>query len=253
MSTLWTFKSKPLKKTILTLILGAVCLVSCKKEALVELPPPMPQNMPLPCINQTANPAGRTYDSDSLFGYLCTDKHCGMMPLSAKSYWIYEDSVFDNGTFLRVDMVTLRYIRNIRSVSDGLIWWESDAYVGLPQLLYSNDSAIFLMRQRQYSPDLVDAKKDYSLFPGDSVRYLTSFDDIAATGRSLKLNEGISTPAGTFDACIYFEKYARNFRKDQVFFKPGVGVLKYIREEAPMGTRVLKMQHTMTLVAFQIE
>lgn len=213
----------------------------------------MPEKMPLPCINQTENPAGRTYDSDSLVGYLCNEKHCGIMPLSAKSYWIYEDSVFDNGTFVRAQRDTLRYIRNIRSLSDGLIWWDSDVNVGLPQRLYTNDSAIFLMRQRQYSPELVDAKKEYGLFPGDSLRYLTGFDDIAASGRSLKLNEEIRTPAGTFDNCIYFEKLARNFRKDQVFFKPGVGVLKYIKEEAPMGTRVLQLQNIMTLVAFHIE
>ncbi len=253
MSTLWIYKSKPLKKTIVTLILGAVCLVSCQKKDVMELSPPIPEKMPLPCINQTENPAGRTYANDSLVGYRCTEKHCGIMPLSANSYWIYEDSIFDYGTFVKVQRDTLRYTRNIRSLSDGLIWWESDVNVGLPQRLYSNDSAIFLMRQRQYSPNLVDAKKDYSLFPGDSIRYLTSFEDIAANGRSLKLYEDTPTPAGTFEDCFYFEKHARNFRKDQVFFKPGVGVLKYIREEAPMGTRVLQLQNIMTLVAFHLD
>lgn len=217
------------------------------------MPPPQPEKMTLPCINQTENPAGRTYDSDSLVGYLCMEKHCGILPLSAGSYWIYEDSVFDNGIFMRVQLDTLRFTRTYLSVSDRLVWWESDTYVGLPQRLYCNDSAIFYTQQRQYSPDLVDAKKDYSLFPGDSLRYLANFEDMAASGRSLKISGVVGTPAGSFNDCIYFEKHARNFRKDQVYFKPGVGVLKYIQEKAPMGTRELKLQHIMTLVAFHIE
>jgi hypothetical protein len=252
LSSLWIFKSTPLKKTIVTLLLGSIFFTSCQKEDFSELAEMPSAAIPLPCIEQTANPAGRTYDTDSIVGYICRDRHCGMMPLSNKNYWIYEDSIFDNGSFLRVQMDTLRFTNNVKS-SDGLIWWESDLYVGLPQRLYSSDSALFLMRQRQYSPDLLDAKKDYSLFSGDSLRYLASFDDIAANGRSLKLSGEIRNPAGTFDDCIYFEKHARNYRKDQVFFKPGVGVLKYIKEEAPMGTRVLKLQNIMTLVAIYID
>ncbi len=242
-----------MKKTIATLILGSVCFLSCKKEDLFELPPPVQEKIPVTCINQTENPAGRTYDSDSLVGYLCLEKHCGLMPLSAKGYWIYEDSVFNDGNFQRVQMDTLRFKRTYRSVSDGLVWWESDVYVGLPQRLYTNDSAIFYTQQQLHNPDRVDAKKDYSLFAGDSLRYLAGFDDIAASGRSLKLPGAVNTPAGTFDDCIYFEKHARNYRKDQVFFKPGVGVLKYIQEKAPMGTRILKLQNILTLVAFHIE
>lgn len=241
-----------MKKTIVTLLLGSVFFTSCQKEDYAELTDKPSAAIPLPCIAQTANPAGRTYDTDSIVSYICREKHCGMMPLSNKSYWIYEDSIFDNGSFLRVQMDTLRFTSNVKS-SDGLIWWESDLYVGLPQRLYSSDSALFLMQQRQYSPDMVDAKKDYSLFPGDSLRYLASFDDIAANGRSLKMNSVLDVPAGDFSDYIYFEKNARNYRKDQVFFKPGVGVLKYIQEKAPMGTRVLKLQQIMTLVAFHIE
>ncbi|MFZ9387972.1 MAG: hypothetical protein ACO25B_08830 [Chitinophagaceae bacterium] len=241
-----------MKKTIVTLILGSTFFVACQKEDLMTFPSPEPQVMPLPCISQTENPAGRTYETDSLVSYPCTEKYCGLMPLSAKSFWIYEDSVFDNGLFVRVQRDTLKYTKSFRSVTDNLTWWESDLFVGLPRRLYSNDSAIFLMQERNFNPDLADAKKEYSLFTGDSLRYLTGFDDMAAMGRSLKLGSDIITPAGSFNGCLFFEKNARNFRKEQVIFKPGVGVLKFIQEQAPMGTRELKMQHILTLIAFQI-
>lgn len=211
------------------------------------------QQMALPCIEQTANPAGHSYDVDSLVEYNCTEKHCGLMSLSSRNYWIYEDSIFENGSLLRVQYDTLRYTNNTKSLSDGLTWWESDLYIGLPQTLYANDSSFFTLQPKLYNPDFVDAKKDYALFPGDSLRYLASFDDIAAQGRSLKMSGSYETPAGSFDNYIYFEKNARNYRKDRLYFKPGVGVMKYIREKAPMGSPFIKLEQVMTLVAFHIE
>lgn len=209
--------------------------------------------MPLPCITQTDNPAGRVYDTDSLLNYTCSDKHCGLMPLSAKSYWVYEDSVYNDGVFVKVKFDTLRYNHTMKSLSDGLTWWESDLFVGIPQTLYTNDSSLIGMQERLYNPDVADAKKEFGLFTGDSLKYLASFDDIAAAGRSLKMKGTYITPAGTFDDYLYFEKNARNYRKDQVFFKPGVGVLKYIQEKAPFGTRVIKLQQVLTLVSFNFE
>lgn len=256
MSSLWTLNRKPLKKSLVTFILGILLFTSCKKESIFEpldMPDAPQANIPLPCISQTENPAGRSYDVDSLQQFTCTEKHCGLMPLSAKSYWVYEDSIFTDGVFVRVQFDTLRYTNNIKSNTDDITWWESDVFVGLPKVLYNNDSAFFGLQPRLHNLDFKDAKRDYFLFPGDSVRYLSGFDDIAAAGRSLKINNTIRVPAGDFEGYIYFEKNARNFRKDQVFFKPGVGVLKYIREQAPFGQRIIKMQQIMTLVAFHIE
>lgn len=245
---------KPLKKIFTLLFIGSILLSSCKKEGVFEeLTVPDPAAIPLPCIEQTDNPAGRVYDTDSVVNYTCTDKHCGMMPLSTKSYWIYADSVFTDGVFVKVQTDTLRYTHTMKSLNDGLIWWESNMFAGIPRTLYTNDSSLFSMEQRLYSPDYSDVKKEYSLFPGDSLKYLASFDDIAAAGRSLKMSGDYTTPAGTFKDYLYFEKNARNYRKDQVFFKPGVGVLKYIQEKAPFGTRVIKLQQILTLVAYHIE
>lgn len=246
---------KPLKKSILLLLPGILFLASCSKDELVIDPVvDMPaQNIPVPCIAQTVNPAGRAYDTDSILNVNCMESHCGLIPLNAKNYWVYEDSVFSYGTFLRVEYDTLRYRGIRRSLYDGLVWWESSADLGIPQMLYANDSSLFALKQRAYTPDYVDAKKDYSLFPGDSIRYLASFDDIAAQGRSVRMKSSYTVPAGEFDGYIYFEKNARNYRKDRVYFKPGVGVLKYIIEEAQMGTFQIKLQHIKTLVSFHIE
>ena len=244
----WTLKRIPLKKNILTLLMGSIFFVSCIKEDFANRVTPVE-----PCELQTANPSGRSYSKDSVVSFTCTQKFCGMLPLSAKNYWIYEDSVFNDGIFVRVQLDTLRYTSTMKSLTDGLVWWESNVNVGLPERLYTNDSAFFKLEQRMFIQDIMDSKKDFSLFPGDSIRYLASFEDAAAQGRSLKLKTGIKTPAGYYDDCLYFEKNARNYRKDQVYFKPGIGVLKYIQEKAPVGQRVIKLQQISTLIAYHIE
>jgi hypothetical protein len=211
----------------------------------------MPKAEKEPCLLQTANPAGRTYSATEVVSYSCTQKHCGILPLSSNNYWIYEDSVFADGVFSKVQYDTLRYLSNKKTLTDGLVWWEGNKSIGLPDLLYANDSTFFGLTDRLFSPDLKDVKKEFGLIAGDSLRYLTSFEDAAAQGRSIE--SPLITSAGTFDDCMYFEKNARNYRKDQVYFKPGLGVVKYIYEKAPVGTRSIKLQQVSTLVAFHIE
>lgn len=237
-----------MKKKILPLLTGILFLAACTKDNF-EVPAPEKE----PCELQTANPAGRSYPVDSVAAYVCTSSHCGIMPLNSKNYWIYEDSIFNDGIFLRVQYDTLRFTANFRS-SDNIVWWQkNNVSIGLPEILYANDSAFFSLADRMFTPGIKDAKKDYSLFPGDSLRYLASFEDAAAMGRSLKLSTAISTPAGSYADCLYFEKNARNYRKDQVFFKPGIGVVKYIQEKAPMGDWTIKLQQISTLIKYHIE
>ena len=237
-----------LSKLLLSLLIGSTLFSACRKDSFAPVPEPG-----IPCQLQTENPAGRSYTAESVIDFTCTEKHCGIMPLSTKNYWIYEDSVFNYGTFVRVQFDTVRYTSTKKSLSDGLIWWESNLTVGLPETVYANDSAFFILGDRLFTPDVKDAKKDFSIPAGDSAKYLTSFDDAAANGRSVKLSAAVKTPAGTFNDCVYFEKNARYFRKDQVFFKPGLGVVKYIREKSPPGSTVIKLQQISTLVAVHIE
>ncbi len=238
-----------LSKLLLSLLIGSLLFSACRKDNFAPVTEPAIAT----CQFQTENPAGRSYAAASVISVTCLDKHCGILPLSSKNYWVYEDSVFDNGTFMRVQFDTLRYTSNKKSLTDGLIWWESNISVGLPVTMYANDSAFFTMSERLFAPDFKDAKRDYNIPSGDSVKYLSSFDDIAASGRSVKMHTAITTPMGTFKDCVYFEKNARYYRKDQVFFKPGLGVVKYIQEKAQPGTMVIKLQQISTLVAVHIE
>ena len=241
-------KRIPLKKTIVLLFTGSLFSLACRKGDFLQL-----KTEAEPCELQTANPAGRSYVTDSIVAFNCTQKHCGILPLSNKNYWIYEDSIFSDGVFTKVQFDTLRYSTNIKSIPDGLVWWEGNISVGLPDILYANDSSFFELADRLFAPDFKDVKKGFGLFAGDSLKYLTSFDDAAALGRSLKLEAPLETTTGTFADCLYFEKNARNYRKDQVFFKPGIGVIKYIMEKAPIGQRVIKLQQVSNLIAFHIE
>jgi len=244
----WTIT---LSKIIFSLILGSILFSACRKERFEPVVWVFAAKEA--CEPQTGNPAGRSYSADSVIAFSCDKTHCGLLPLNAKNYWVYEDSIFDYGVFKKVQMDTLRFTINYRSIEDSLVWWKSNISLGLPDILYANDSTFYGLNDRMYNPAIKDVKKDYGLFPGDSVKYLGSFEDNPAFGRSLKLTGNIIIPAGSFDECIYFEKNARNYRKDQIIYRPGIGVLKYTREKAQMGTQQIKLQQISTLVSYYIE
>lgn len=243
-----------MKQTFTLLVASALLFTACRKESNFanELPP---MKMPVPevCIQQTDNPANRSYSSETVIPVDYSKYHCGLLPLSSKNYWVYEDSIFLDGVFQKVQFDTLRYTAKYKSLSDGLIWWESNIYAGIPKLLYANDSSLFEIGDRLFTQGIKDVRKDYSLFAGDSIRYLANFEDAAAMGRSIKLQGDYVVSDDIYSGCIFFEKNARNYRRDVVYFKPGLGVVKYILEKAPMGTPTVKLQQVLTLVDFHIE
>lgn len=238
-----------MKKTLLSLFTGSVLFAACKKTDYILDTLVAKQE----CELQTANPSGKSYDSDSVVTYNCTTKHCGLMPLAPKNYWIYQDSIFIDGVFLKTQMDTLHFSIQKKSLSDGLVWWQSNIEVGLPQWLYVNDSSFFGMTDRMFTTGVKDVRKEYGMFEGDSIRYQTSFEDAAAIGKSLKLKSPVTTSAGTFNDCLYFEKNARNYRKDQIFMKPGIGVIRYVQEMVPPGSRYLALQKISTLVSYHFK
>jgi len=246
-------KTVPLKKTILSLLIVSVFFFSCRKEEHTLIEQLNQRIIEETCLPQFINPDLRSYPCDSLVAVSYTLKHCGLLPLSRKNYWIYEDSIFNDGVLAKVQFDTLRF-ENVYRSPDGLIWWQPNVFIGFPEKLYANDSAIFMAMPRPYSANcILDVKKEYSLFDGDSLRYLAHFeDDYAAAGRSVKLNN-VEVPAGNFNDCILFDKNARSFRRDQLYFKPGLGVIKYIQEKAPMGTPFVKLQQISTLIKFHLE
>jgi hypothetical protein len=238
------------QKLVFSLFTAVIVLSACQKEVFINPVLPVKKN---PCIEQKVNPSGRSYHSDSIVAYNCTEKHCGFLSLSTKNYWVYQDSLFSDGNFVSVKIDTLRYANTYRSLSDGLTWWKGTKNIGLPNLLYTNDSAIFTAIQLSFSPETTNAVKSYSLFAGDSVKYLTSFDDIRAVGRSVKINEAIKVPAGSFSNYLLFEKNANFFGSDQIKFLPGIGVLQYVQMRVPIGGRESKKQIVSTLIAYHLE
>lgn len=238
-----------MKRTTTLLLLTSLIFFACKKERI------QPASAAEPCIKQTENPAGRTYTPASLTEVTFLQKCCGFIPLSKNSYWIYTDSVFNDGIFDKVKYDTLRFSKTYQSQPDQLIWWETNGVeVGLPDRLYANDSTIFLPQYRLFAQEpIMDVKKEYGLFEGDSLKYLTSFEDNAAFGRSVKLDETISTPAGNFSDCILFEKKSPFSRTDQVIFKPGLGVVKYRSERADPGSPLVLLQQVSTLIKVYVE
>jgi hypothetical protein len=246
-------KLNPLKQTIALLLAGILIFSSCRKEKNYFS---NPDDLPVleTCESQTVDPDGRSYSGRSFVPISYSKTNCGLIPFSTKSYWVYLDSIYTNGAFDKVQLDTLRFTSTWKTLPDEIIWWGSNINIGIPEISYANDSAIFGLEDRLFNNfNIKDANREFSLFQGDSSVYLTNFEDMAAQGKSIKIHSALKTPAGIFNDCVYFEKNARGYRKDQVIIKPGVGVLKYIYEEVPMGERILEMQKVMTLVAFHIE
>lgn len=235
-----------MKKIYLYLITGCTLFISCTKKAGVF-------TADAPCQLQTADPSGSSYAADSVISFNCAEKHCGAIPLSKANYWVYLDSVFMDGIFSKTQFDTLRFNTTYKSLSDGLVWWQSNISIGLPSILYSTESGFFGIENRMFINGIKDVRSDFVICAGDSARYLSSFQDMAAQAKSVRYKGMINTPAGNYANIYYFEKNAPHFRKDQVFFKPGIGVLKYIVEKSPVGMPVTKLQQVSTLVSYHFE
>jgi hypothetical protein len=232
-----------LSKNLLIILAIGMCVMACHKNYI---------NEPEACAIQTANPDHRVYSSSEFSVTNYTGKNCGLISLSPKHYWVYLDSIFDNGNFITTRLDTLRFLKTYQTQPDELIWWEANKSVGLPAKCYANDTSIFSLEPRLFTSfAILDARKEIFRFTQDSLKFLTSFGDEAAIGRALHCD--YSTQAGNFHDCLFFEKYAMMYRRDQVYLQPGVGVVKYIHEEAPIGYNQIQMQQISTLVGFHIQ
>jgi hypothetical protein len=232
-----------LSKNLLIILAIGMCITSCRKNSITA---------PEACNSQTGNPDHQSYSANDVSEINYSAKNCGLIPLSSKNYWIYLDSIFDNGNLVATKIDTLRFLKTYQTQPDGLIWWEAGKNVGLPTKCFANDSSIFSLEPRLFTSFAIfDARKEIYQFTQDSLKYLTSFGDEAAIGRALHCN--YYSASGNFSDCLFFEKYAKFYRRDQVYLEPGIGVLKYFHEEAPAGSIELKLQQISTLVAFHIQ
>lgn len=232
----------------LTLFAISLCLcfffVACRKAVL-----PVENTA---CILQTGNPHLKTYTADSVTAAGSHYKHCGLLPLSPAYQWFYEDSVFTtSGSFSSLQNDTLQFSPQYRTADD-LVWWAGDKYIGLPGLLYANDSSLFsLDKQLFVVPEVMAARREYHFYPEDSVRYLTSFSDMGAVGKAIRQQSPVTTPAGSFSGCILYEKNAPGYRRERIWFMPGIGVVRFTQELAGSNGQ-LKLRRISVLSAYQL-
>lgn len=204
------------------------------------------------CIEQTANPLATSYDTSDVLSINYSGSHCGMMPLSSKNYWVYQDSLFDgdgNSKLTRLD--TLRYNKTLQT-PDHLIWWEGNKDVGLPLKIYSSHYAIYGLQKGMFLADSFYIKREFYEAASDT-SYLASFGDIVAFGKILNKSEALITEIGTFSDYILYEKYAPGYRRDRVYFVPGFGVVKYTSEyyKAPGPPTNMKLFIKSSIVNYQ--
>jgi len=204
------------------------------------------------CINQTTNPVDNSYFEGDVKTINYSGNHCGLLPLNSGNYWIYEDSIFDNsGNLKTVQLDTLSYTKTIRT-PDNLIWWEGNKNVGLPNQVYSSNTAIYGLQRGFFIADSFYSKKEFYEVEKDSASYYSAFGDIFAVGKVVRKSELIQTNLGAFTNYILFEKYAPGYRRDRVYFAPGFGVIKYTSEyyNPPGPPSKMFLQIKSTLVGF---
>ena len=220
-----------------------MCFSACRKDVIAPIEA---------CLVQTGNPDHQSYSVSNFSATTYPGKHCGLVPLSSKHYWVYLDSIFDNGNFVSTKYDTLKFTKTYQTQPDGLIWWEANKFVGLPLKTYANDSSIFGLDYRLFTSNtILDSRKEIFLFSQDSLRYITSFGDEAAIGRALHCN--FSSRVATFTNCLFFEKYSPMYRRDQVYLQPGLGVVKFIHQEADQGSPEIQTRQISTLISFNIQ
>ncbi len=232
----------------LIVIIPALCILftSCTKNV-------APVNDQ--CIVQKDNTFSNSYFYDDVVSINYTGNHCGLMPLSINSYWVYEDSLFDNnGIFINRKSDTLRYTKTLQS-PDNLIWWETNKDVGLPLQMYSSNSAVYSLQRGVFIPDSLYSKREFYDIEKDSVIYLSGFSDIVAFGKIARRSGVMKTPLGNFYNYIFYEKYSPYYRRDRVYFVPGIGVIKYTNEyyKAPGSPDNFKAKKISTLVGYFAE
>ena len=177
-----------------------------------------------------------------------------MMPLSSKSYWIYQDSIFDNtGNFKITKLDTLRYNKTFQT-PDKLIWWEANKDIGLPKNIYSSTTAIYGLQKGTFMADSMYSKREFYDAAADT-SFLAGFSDIVAFGKIINKTEILQTEAGSFSEYILFEKYAPGYRRDRVYFVPGLGVIQYTSEyyKAPGPPSNMKILIKSSLVSYYAE
>ncbi len=235
-------------KTYFLIILIAVQLLyGCQKG--IEMPEQ-------PCVEHKANSYTSTYSCAELSPVAYKGEQCGFLPLSGTTLWIFEDSFFnDQGNFVNRKVDTLQFSKTFQTQKDGIVWWQPDKFIGLPEKCMTTGKDLYSLQPRFFGGNLcvLDAAIEYSIPASDSIGYLAHFADEAAIGKAVKMKASLDLPFGKLDQCILFEKHAPGYRRDKVYIKPGVGVVKFIHalSSTVNGNIVIRQISTLMSVSEQ--
>jgi hypothetical protein len=183
-------------------------LGSCKKDKEVE-------------IVYSNCPYGKNFTPMSDSNVKCD----GLIPLSLINFWIYADSVWEDGILKSTTYDTLKVIS--AEISDNDIWWKlSDGYC----LSQSNDT-VYKLNFNGFvdAGSVVCPEKTVLFFPvsTDTVQnWHEVTSDYIENGIAYLNGDILITAAGNFSGCLVFVRigYSTYTR----ILEPGIGVVKTI-------------------------
>ena len=212
------------KRIGVSLVLMALAFVACKKD---EEPVPEPEP------DFTCNYG---VDVSELTSSTLTEE--GLIPLSENYSWTYADTLRSgSGEVISTSFVTVEPI-GTRTI-DGDIWWRfsdllSDIHIDGDSLYgLQTDLTSCKFKNRDYFPLGSDTLYSHALVGGDIMTSLTAY----------VMGETVSTPAGDFTNCNYYEVEAVK----TTILKPGIG---FIKISYPMSDGGI---HEYTLSAYDVD
>ena len=214
-------------KNILVIIALILLLSSCKKDI-------SPENPYVNC----------PYGNNLVAMTDPTIKSYGFIPLSLTNYWIYSDSIWQDGVLQPLTYDTLSVISAEKTGED--TWWKmSDGY-----RLCNDDDKVYKLGFFGYAMPgtTVCPEKALLFFPvqADTTIIWTEWiSDYGILGEA-KLNKSIiHTGAGDFSDFFEYNQsdaIGVNYR----WIKPGLGIIKTIQENSFNKTRMVR-----TLVSYR--
>lgn len=188
--------------------------------------------------------------SDGISSLIKTDynkNHCGYFPLSRNNYWVYLDSLYDNnGIFVKTVIDTLRFTKTYQA-PDSIIWWEPNINPGVLRFMYSTDSVCYALGGGDNGG--IHLRWFYPIASDSTVEW-PHFSHSTFLGKAYKINTTITTPAGNFSDCLFYQKLLFiSGNPMDITFKPYIGILKF-KHYNYLTTRPYKIS---TLLAYHLE
>lgn len=215
-------------KTSLVIISLLLLISSCKKDI-------TPENPYMNC----------PYGNDLVAMTNPTIKSYGFIPLGLTNYWIYSDSIWQDGVLQPITSDTLSIISAEKTGED--IWWRmSDGY----RLCNSGIDTVYKLDfNGEVVPGTTVCPEKILLYfrvPADTIVQWTEWASDYGIPGEVKLNKSyVNTGAGSIHGYIEFiqsDSFGENIR----CIKPGLGIIKTIRENNYSKTRIVR-----TLISYR--